>query len=153
MSFDPNATNPYSASNPSTPPTTPKKSNTLLYVLGGIGAFLLLVCCGCGGLSMYFANFGLGQVAAQVKPQLASDPVIQEHIGNLQSTEISFQSIAEAAQNAEHQRAGRDMGVRVKGDKGSGLVVGKMDQSNPSQARIRNAVLVLPSGESYPLAQ
>lgn len=150
MSFDPNATNPYSAS---TPPTTPKKSNTLLYVLGGLGAFVVLLCCGCGGVGMYFANFGLGQVANQVKPQLAADPVITQHLGNLQTAEISFQTIAEAAKDPQHQRAGRDMGIRVKGDKGSGLVVGKIDQSNPAQARIRNAVLVLPSGESYPLSQ
>lgn len=150
MSFDPSSTNPYSAS---TPPATPKKSNTLLYVLGGIGAFVLLGCCGCGALAMFGGSAAFGVVANQVKPQLAADPVIQQHIGNLQSVEISLQSITQAAQNPKNQQAGRDMGIKVKGDKGSGLVVGKLDNSNPNQPRITNGVLQLSTGEEFPLSQ
>jgi hypothetical protein len=152
MSFDPSTTNPYAAA--STPPATPKKSNTLLYVLGGIAAFVIIGCCGCGGLMMYGGNAALQMAANQVKPQLAADPVIQQHIGNLQTAEISLQAyIAEAGKNARHQQAGRDIGIKVKGDKGSGLVVCKIDQSNPGQPRVVNAELVMPSGEAFPLSQ
>lgn len=151
MSFDPSSTNPYAAS---TPPTAPKKSNTLLYVLGGIAAFVIIGCCGCGGLMWWGGTAALQVAANQVKPQLAADPVIQEHVGNLQTAEISVQAyISEAGKNPRHQQAGRDIAIKVKGDKGSGLVVCKIDQSNPGQPRVVNGELVLPSGESYPLSQ
>jgi hypothetical protein len=151
MSLDPNTPNPYAAS---TPPTAPKKSNTLLYVLGGIAVFFVIACCGCGGLAYWGGTFALKAAAEQVKPQLAADPVIQEHIGNLQTAEISVQAyVAEATKNPRHQQAGRDIGIKVTGDKGTGLVVCKIDQSNPGQPRVTNAELVLPSGEAYPLSE
>ena len=87
MSFDPN---PYSAS--STQPTTPKKSNVLTYLLIA-GAVVLALCCGCGGVFAFLFNVGANQAAKLVRPQLQADPVIQQHIGDLETVEVSIGSL------------------------------------------------------------
>jgi hypothetical protein len=150
MSFD--QPNPYAPAS-STPPVAPKKSNTLLYVLLGVGGILLVSCLGCAGLLYVVGSKGMGMVAAQVKPQLQADPVVQEHIGTISEATLSIQdATVELQKNAERHK-GRNFGFKLKGDKGSGLVMGRLDQSNPQNARIVDAELVLPDGTFHKLKE
>ncbi|WP_254512185.1 hypothetical protein [Anatilimnocola floriformis] len=150
MSFDPNSPNPYAAS--STQPTTPKKSNTLLYVLLGVGGVLLLSCAGCIGLGVY----GFGQIGnvltPKIQPQLQADPVVQEHIGNMTQCEWTITGLVQEVEKNKARHAGRDSAFKVKGDKGEGLVVGKLEP-NGENPRLINAELVLPNGEFHKLSQ
>ena len=154
MSFDPNTPNPYAAS--STQPTVPKKSNTLLYVLLGVGGILLLSCAGCGGFAWWGATSGMKMVGAvvgkQVTPQLQADPVIKKHIGNISEVEMSItDAISELSKN-QARHAGRDIGLKIKGDKGSGLIMCRMDQSTPNQPRVVNGELLI-NGEYHKLSE
>ncbi|QDU31957.1 hypothetical protein ETAA8_71190 [Anatilimnocola aggregata] len=146
MSFDPKSTNPYAPA--STQPVAPKKSNVLLYVLLGIGGVALLVCCSCGGIGYFGFNQALGMVAQQIKPQLQTDPVIQEHIGTIDTLSMNMtKSVSEAEQNKKQGFLVFD----IKGEKGSGIVMGRVDQTNPQQARLAEGELRMADGQSFPL--
>jgi hypothetical protein len=149
MSFDPNSTNPYSTS---TQPTAPKKSNVLLYVLLGLGGAALLACCGCGGAMYFVTQAGLSAAADQLKPQLQSDPVVQEHVGEINSLGMNIMATGNEAQKNPKQPGDPDRIVfDIKGNKGSGQVVGELDQG-AGQVRLRNAELRMSTGEAFPLS-
>lgn len=150
MSFDPNSGSSFP---PSTPPVAPKKSNVLLYVLLGIGGVALLVCCGCAG-TMYFGgssimNAALTAAAEEVRPSLAADPVVQEHIGEIESVTVNFSSMmAEAQANQKAGNAEQRMVIDIKGSKANGQAVGVMDAGPPP--KLRNGELRV-NGQTYPL--
>lgn len=149
MSFDPSSTNPYATSSQ---PTAPKKSNVLLYVLLGLGGAAILACCGCGGAMYFTMQFGLSQAAAQLKPQLQSDPVVQEHVGDISDLGMNIMATGTEAQKNPNQAKGEEKIVfDIKGSKGSGQVVGQMDQG-AGQVRLRNAELRMSSGETFQLS-
>lgn len=145
---DPN--NPYGASSTMQPPP-PKKSNTWLWILLGVGGVLILGCCGCAGL-MYFGgqqamNAGMSVIATQLRPKLAEDPVVQQHIGEIQSLEGDFgASIQES--NASGSQG--ELVFNIKGTKGEGVIIGKPANGNAS---LENGRLRLKSGEEFPLTQ
>jgi hypothetical protein len=145
MSFD--SPNPYAAS--STQPTVPKKSNTLLYILLGVGGILLVSCLGCGGLVYVFGTQGMKMVTAKIQPQVQADPVIREHIGEIKEFTWSITSFAKEYEKNSPRHEGRDVCFEVKGDKGEGLVMCRIDNTNPQNQRITNAELVLPNGEFH----
>lgn len=149
MSFDMNSPNPYA---PSTQPAAPKKSNVLLYVLLGVGGVLLLGCCGCAGFSYFAFNAGTKQIATSVRPQLQADPAIQQHIGNLNSVEVDIGAVMTEVQKNPQRHQGRNMAVRVKGDKGEGVVLGRFDQTAPGEGRMANAELILPNGDMHSIS-
>lgn len=149
MSFDMNSPNPYA---PSTQPVAPKKSNVLLYVLLSIGGVLLLGCCGCAGFAYFAYNTGVKQVAQSVRPQLQADPAVQEHIGNLNSAEVDVGAAFSELKKDPDKHRGRSMAIRVKGDKAEGIVLGRLDQTGPNSARMADAVLIMPNGDTHSLA-
>ncbi len=146
MSFD--SPNPYAPA-ASTPPVAPKKSNTLLYVLLGVGGILLVSCVGCAGLLVVAGTKGMSLVTAQLKPQIQADPVVREHIGEIKEMNWSITSFAKEFEKNQARHQGRDACFEVKGDKGSGLIMGKLN-NNPPQ-RLDNAELVLPDGTFHKL--
>lgn len=149
MSLD--SPNPYAAS--STQPTVPKKSNTLTYILLGVGGILLVSCLGCGGLVYFLGSVGGKFVGKQVQAQLQADPVVQQHIGTISESSMSITEAAvELGKNAQRHQ-GRDIGIKIKGDKGEGLVMCRLDQSNPQNPRVLNGELVLPNGEYHKLKE
>jgi hypothetical protein len=153
MSFDPNSTNPYAAS-PSTQPTAPKKSNVLMYVLLGIGAVVVIGCCGCAGMMMFggnaFMQAGMNLVGEQIKPSLQADPVVQEHIGDIKKISMNFTASTQEAQRSQQAGEPQRMVFDVEGTKGKGQIIGtNMEQGG--QPRLKNAELRMSTGETYPL--
>ena len=151
MSFDPNSPNPYAAS--STQPTTPKKSNTLMYVLLGVGGILLLSCAGCIGLMYFGANAAFKMVGTKVKPQLQADPVVQQHIGTLSKVDLSIPAFVTEFEKNKSKHSGRDICFKVEGDKGKGLIMCRIDQSDPNNPRVVNAELCMENGEYHKLTE
>jgi hypothetical protein len=122
----------------------PKKSNTWLYILLGVGGVSLLACCGCVGLGYFGFNAGMGIVGAQLKNQLNSDPTAQQHLGTVSSVEVDIMASGE-----EQQKRGEQVLLfHVVGDKGTGDVIA---QQAPGQQTFSDATLRLPSGEEVDL--
>lgn len=143
--------NPYAASTnpPFGAPPPPKKSNTLLWILGIVGGVAILICA-CCGIAGYFGLGATGdQLESMLKTQIAGDPVIQEHIGTIQEVEWD---IMEGVKVQEEKGIAQPQAFKVKGDKGSGIVYGPQS-GTPSPDRILNSpVLKMENGTEYPLA-
>jgi hypothetical protein len=124
----------------------PKKSNTWLWVLLGVGGIFAVVCCGCGGVGYMLMQTGFTVIEQDLQNRLAGDPTVQEHIGNVQSVELDF-----IASVQESEKRGGDQVFRfhVTGDKGNADVVG--GQPPQGGTTVSNPILILPSGEEIPL--
>jgi hypothetical protein len=149
MSFDMNSPNPYAPS--STPPTAPKKSNVLTYVLIGVGAVVLLSCCGCVAAMFGLGRFGLNVMAQGVRPTVQNDPVVKEHIGDLQKISTNFMESSEETGKHGNQ-ANKRFVFDVEGSKGKGKVVGTVIQ-NGADFRLEDSELRMPSGETHKMSQ
>lgn len=126
----------------------PRKSRWWLWLLLGGGGAIALLCCGCVGLMM----FGFNVIEQEVTAQLKSDPVVQEHLGEVQSVEFDFMQSIEETQ----ARGGGDdesLVFHVKGTKGTGDVIGRTETGPDGQERLTNGILRLPSGEEFELTQ
>ena len=124
--------------------TVPPKSNAVWWILGILGVLTvggIFVCCG-GGYFMF--RFGTQAVADAVKSSISTDPVIQEHIGNI--TDLSMNLTATGAAGG-----GDKMVLDIKGDKGTGQVEVVMG-GDPTGQSVKSCVLILPNGERIPLA-
>lgn len=132
--------NQFPPNQPSYADQPPRKSTTLWWILGVVGVVLIgggLLCCGGG----YFAfQTTMDLAGQQVQAQVANDPVVVEHIGQVQS--ISMDPMAMGERN--------EPGVvvfRIEGSKGSGLLVGRQGAGG----KMTDMVLEMPDGEAYPL--
>ncbi len=114
----------------------------LWIILAVSGAISLLVCCGCAG--MFY--FGLNMGTEAIKTSLAQNPVVQEHVGELQEANFDW-----AAMFSGGASGGGEFLMRLKGTKGSATV--KLRNTNPQQGAPAQleGVLILPSGEEIPL--
>jgi len=151
MSNDPNqfgnAPNPFAAAPQGYPP--PRKSNVWLWVLGGAGGAMLLVCCGCGGLMYFGFNKGMGILGEKLVGQLNEDAVAKEHLGKVSSATVDFTGMISEAQKNKTPGEQRFL-FHVKGDKASGDVTAV--QATPGQEQFKNAKLRLPGkDEEIPL--
>ncbi len=149
-----NADNPFDV-NPNAPGNSgasygqapPKKSTAKYWLLGcGItGLLAVLVCCG-GSLLM--TQFGLGMLAGEFQKQLDGNPVIVEHIGDIESMSMSWGDTIQGAQNAEG--GAEEMAFAITGTKGSGTVYIRQDKSGDGTG-MQSARLVMTDGTSYPI--
>ncbi|MGB0597248.1 MAG: hypothetical protein ACPGLY_11190 [Rubripirellula sp.] len=113
-----------------------------------VSGLVLLTCCG----GAYFAmNFGSQQIANEIKPRLAGNPAIEEHIGEVES--LSLDLIRTYTQMAEAQRKDdNSTGVlilQVNGSKGSGEIHLNLDETN--EVNFDSCTLVLPDDSRYPV--
>ncbi|WP_372725529.1 hypothetical protein [Novipirellula sp.] len=140
---DPFETNPNSRFAGQQPP--PPQSNTWKWVIGiilGVCVVGGLVCCG-GAYFMF--RMGQGMMADMITQEVAANPVIQEHIGEIQSAELNLAATGEAGQNEPGTLA-----FDIVGSKGSGVLEIKQDPSNNGNGiSIRSAELVMPDGTRY----
>ncbi len=122
----------------------PEKSSSTCLILGlifgGVGAFVLL----CGGCCVGVVFFGLDQIGGEIEQDLADNPVIQEHIGDIQTFEMNkWESI---------QHADEDVYVfRVSGPKGSGTVEAECLDNDAGIYEVWSGELRMDSGEVYDL--
>lgn len=119
------------------------QSRVWLWVLGTVGVLVVLgalVCCGGG----YFVwQFGSEAVAQAMIEDLQGNPVIEEHIGEIQSAEMNLRATAE-----EQETTPNSMTFNIQGPKGEGKVV-VVQGPGAGQPSIESAVLVLPDGTRH----
>lgn len=146
MSMSPD--NPFD--NPNSPgyaqaPPPAKKSSAKFWLIGcGVTGLLgVFVCCG-GGLLM--TQFGMSMLAAQFQNQLEGNPVIVEHIGEIESMNMSWGETMKAAQSGD----GQELAFAINGSKGSGTILVVQDKSGDGSG-IQSATLVLADGSRHPI--
>jgi hypothetical protein len=105
------------------------------------GTVSLLVCCGGG---YFLTQTAFKTIAAETQRQLADDPVILEHIGEIESIEISMSGIIEEAQKAGEQGGEGKLVFEIEGSKGSGQLI-----LDPNQAPGSESTLVMPDGSRH----
>ena len=71
------------------PPAQKKSNKTCLIVSIILGGILLIVLC-CGGLSYWGFQGMTGMLGDALKMELAGNPVIEEHIGTIESVEFDI---------------------------------------------------------------
>jgi hypothetical protein len=130
------------------PPAAKSRKGCLLGC--GIAAALsLLLCCG-GGLVL--TQFTFSMIASEYQRELAGNPVIVEHIGEIQSLDVSWGGIFEEAQKAGEQGGQGSLVFDVEGSKGSGRIVVEPDQGQAGGGGDLGAgTLIMPDGNRYPL--
>lgn len=151
LSVSMNTNNPFE-SNPNAPGApygepAPKKSNAKFWLLGcGItGVLGVVVCCGGGAL---MTQFGLSVLAGEFQKQLDGNPVIVEHIGEIESLDMSWADTVAGAQNAEG--GAEELAFQIKGTKGSGVVMIQQDKSGDGTG-MQSATLVMDDGSRFPI--
>jgi hypothetical protein len=119
----------------------PRKSSKLwLWLLLGLGGIVVagVVCCGAIGM------WGMGAVnnlmTKGMQAELGGNPVIQEHIGEIQSVSVNFAE----TQKMQGQGQGQDAAVMdIKGSKGQGQLL-----MTPVPGGEPKVELKLPGGET-----
>ncbi|TWT79380.1 hypothetical protein CA13_07800 [Planctomycetes bacterium CA13] len=143
-----NSDNPFQSSRNNTTEPQPKKRNVWVWVLGTLGVLGVvgaLVCC---GGSYFMFQFGQNMMGDQIKKQVGDDPIIVEHIGEIESAKMSFTETASAADGQKPDPIAFD----VVGDKGSAVLVIRPDNNAPGQPfSFRSAELILPDGSRHQL--
>lgn len=123
----------------------PKPSNTWLWVLLGIGGVSLLLCLGCGGFGYFAMSKGFEVFEQNLQANLSTNPVAQQHLGEIQSVKMDFW----AGVKETEERGKQTMLFKVVGSKGSAEVIG--DQPPAGGQAVTNPILRLPGGEEIPL--
>ena len=140
--------NPYAANPYGQPP--PKKSNALIWILAIVGGVAVLGC-GCCGVVSYMGVGAAGtQLGSMLKTQIQNDPVIQQHIGPIDSVSWELMQVA-SIQQGHPEIKGQVQVFKVKGPKGEGLVFGAQ-VDNPTPARILNNPILKKDGQEYALS-
>jgi hypothetical protein len=114
----------------------------VLLALGGFGA---LICCGCGGLTLFGFRAAGGVMDTQMVSRLNQDAVAQEHLGTVTSAKWDFMASTQATQKA----GGKNIFVfHAAGDKGKADVHA---EQAPGEKLFQNAKLILPDGNEVAL--
>jgi hypothetical protein len=138
--FDPSArrVDPYG---PPQPPPRRSSSGCWIWAIVAGAGFLLLMCCGGGAL---LVGFGLQIVTTEIEDLLSGNPILQEHIGEVQSFEMDWsRSFADEDDDT--------FIYQVQGTKGEGRVTVKHITGEDGNEVILSAQLRLPSGETIDL--
>lgn len=128
---------------PTGPAPANRSSKSWIWVLGLVAVILiggLVICC---GVVFWGYTTGASQLADQVQADIADHPAIQEHIGDIESLELSLQ---ESAKLGEQGR----VVLPIKGSKGEGIIIGSQV---PGGQSLDDLVLETPDGERYPLEE
>ena len=122
----------------------PKKSYKGCLIGCGIaGVICVMVCCG-GGVAL--VQIGTSAMAGELQRQLAGDPVIVEHIGEIESFQFSWGGTIEESQKAAEQGGGESKVVfEIEGSKGSGrFIIESNSGGGPGEA-----ILQMPDGTRH----
>jgi hypothetical protein len=130
----------------------PKQSKTWLWILLGVGGGLALACCGCLGAGS-FGFFGVrSMMASGVKNQFQDHEIVKEQIGEIESSQWN---IIESGQETERagKRGGTIIVVDVKGNKGSGKIIGPQAPNPQGDYILQHGTLRMPSGQEFDLGE
>ena len=115
-----------------------KKSNVLLWVLGGCGVLALLAVLAFGGALW----FGMGQFKDLAIEELNAYPAVQEHLGTIESADFDLEGIERAE--------GQAMVFEVQGTQGSATIEARFDSSGADRV-FSGGTLILPDGTRHEL--
>lgn len=113
----------------------------VLLILGVLGGGFVLLCCGGGGAVMWF---GSKVFTEQVRTELEKNPVIVEHVGEIQSMRVDWVKSAAAPGADEYV-------FDIEGTKGRGRVTVESITVDDDTEEIRSGTLKLDSGETFDL--
>lgn len=120
-----------------------KSSKSWGWILGVVAVVLIGVLVICCGILYWGFQAGAEQLTSQVRADVADHPAVQEHIGEIESLDVSFQKTAELGEQGR-------MVLTVEGSKGEGVIIGSQE---PGGQRLSHLVLQTPDGEEYPLEE
>lgn len=123
-------------------------SNVWLWVLAAVGSIFLIgmvVCCGAG---YFLVDAGKKMIADGAAQELRDNPIVQEHIGEIDEIEIDFGEVISNAQDQDEDDLSITFVFRVKGSKGSGKILMRQDDGDEA---IASAQLVMDDGTQYEL--
>lgn len=147
----PNPPNPYADPGSFGQVQQPKKSKAWMWILGIVGAIGILGC-GCCGV---FGYMGYGavekQLSSMLQQQIQNDPVIQEHIGPVESVSWEVFEV-DGLQKSHPDIHGQMQAFKVKGPKGEGIVFGAQ-VGNPTPSSVLESPILKKDGKEYPLSQ
>jgi hypothetical protein len=132
-----------SQQNYQTPQIQPPRARSGCWLLGllFVGGLFLMACCGGIGL---LVNFGGKMITAEIEDQLASNPRLREHLGDIESFEMDWtRSLADEDDDT--------FVYTVEGTKGSGRVTVKHVTNDLGEEEIVKARLRLPDGSNVEL--
>ena len=115
---------------------------TVLIVVGAI-LLLVLLCCGGGAAVVYWS---VGQMGEMVAADLRQDPVVAEHVGEIEDVSFSFGETVSFAER-KNEFANDTMAFEVQGSKSDAVVVGVQQPSGG----VEPVLLVLPDGTEIDL--
>ena len=140
--FDENSSPP--TAGPATPeggPAAKKSGNRLLiWAVGIFGGLVFLGVLGCCGGAYFLLNF----LTSSYQRQLADNPVITEHLGEIESMGMNLTKTAEAAENSD----GNTFAYDIQGSLASGTILIKQDPSGDGTG-IESAELILSDGSRH----
>ena len=119
-----------------------------------LAALMFLGCCGLMGVGMGFGAYSAFQISGDMaKQQYGDDPVIQQHIGEIQSISLNLSASAEESQ--QPSAAGASIMVfDVSGPKGSGQLIAEQQQPvNPQAGQMFSKAKLRTSQGEFPLSQ
>jgi hypothetical protein len=132
----------------------PRPSRTWLWILLGIGGLILAVplcCLGCGGALMHL---GFEAIEAEIVDDLNTDPVIQQHLGHVESAEMHFwDSLMEEVKNPSGDDEDSWYVFDLKGTKGKGRAIGRCITSAADVEELHEGRLLLPDGREVKLSK
>jgi hypothetical protein len=144
--------NPYANLGGSGTTQPPRRSSSpwpwILGIGGGFGVAALL-CCGCLGVLGYI---GFNQINQSLKLQIQDDPVIQEHIGEIESVSLNLMAAIEEMKANPPPPGESLQAFDVQGTKGSGVVVGTQLPAPGPRGVLKNMRLKK-GGQVYPLSE
>jgi hypothetical protein len=106
----------------------------IIGILVAAGLLFLGCCGGCLG----FLYFGVGVITTSVEDELADNPILREHLGEIESFEIDWSRTLSDEDTFVYN---------VRGSKGSGRVIVEHVTGPDGMPQIVSAQLRLPSGE------
>lgn len=118
--------------------------STWLWIFGIIGGVFLisaLLCCGAG---IYLWNQATGIIAEVTVEEFADDPIVMEKIGPITSSSMNMNEVIKESSKDDDIVA---MVFDVSGEKGSGRIVERTDQSTGETT----VVLIMDDGQEFEL--
>ena len=125
--------------------SSPKKSRRgCLIGCTAISLLTMLVCCGGGYWIMSFVS---GEMSREVQRRLAGNPVVEEHIGEVQSVSLEILETSRQTQKAQEDGKKGVLVFSLEGSKSSGQL--RVDQNDSNEPDFSSALLVMPDGSRY----
>lgn len=110
--------------------------------LGGSALMMLLCCGGVGGV----AYFGISLLNKEIEVLLAKNPVVREHLGQLESVEVDWKRTMIEDDDDTFV-------FQLKGDKGKAVAVVESVTNSDGDEEIRGGRLELSDGTEVPLIE